>query len=192
MNKKIVAWSIAGVIAFSSLMFVGSVFSMLNTEASKRVTKEAKQLDNTSEFDNLKKKINQSVQIPDAAYDKLQSIFNSYAEARTSNGSDDGSLMKWVQESIPNVDTTLYQNLMNLIVSSRDSWTMRQKELVDFDREHRLLFERQPNGFFLGLFGRKYTPIKVITSTNTEKAFESGNDDDTILFKPVQSTGIEK
>jgi hypothetical protein len=90
--------------------------------------------------------------------------------------------MTWIKESIPNVDVKTFDNLQNIIVSSRDSWTMRQKELVDLSREHEKLLNMFPSGVILKMLGHKSIEIVIVTSTATEEAFKSGKDDNTKLF----------
>lgn len=138
---------------------------------------DAKLVDNSSEFDNMWKKIAQTAQIPEAKKNALKEIFESQAAARTGKGGG-GELMKWVQESIPNPDLSEYKTVLNIIVSSRDSWTFRQKELVDIARQYNEMLSTFPSNVFLGFFGMQKINPKVITSSRTENAFSSGKDDD--------------
>lgn len=170
-----------GIITAGSTV-VGYGFNIYNTEATLETTYNAKVADNTSEFDNMWKKIQQVAQVPIAQKDALKDIFTSYAEARTGKG-DGGSLMKWIQESVPTISTKTFENVQNIIVSSRDSWTMRQKELVDLSREYNNNLAVKPRGWFLGWMGFKVIVPKVITSSKTGEAFVSGKDDDVNLFK---------
>ncbi len=159
-----------------------SVISTSNQEVSLRTTIETKQKDNTSQFDNMFKSIDQAAQVTSAQKDALIEIFNGYAQARTGNGGG-GEVMKWVQESIPNVDTKTFQNLQNIITSKRDEWTMRQREILDLSREHTTLLRRFPSGMILGFLGRKEIPVQIITSARTKETFVSGEDNNTSLFK---------
>lgn len=179
--NKMIGWSIIGVVAFLGINIGVYFMTTLNREASLNTTKVAKQLDNTSELDNLKKKISQTVQISEKQFENLKSIIVGNAEARSSGGNTD-AIMTWVQESVPTVDTSVYNNLINIITSSRDAWTMRQKELIDIDREHRLMYNTYPSKWVLTIIGRKPSDIIVITSTDTEEIFKSGKDDDVKLF----------
>ncbi len=159
----------------------GMAVSSLDKEAGVRTLIEAKQRDNTSEFDNMWKKISQSAEIPAAKKDALMEIFTAHAKARTTGG---GGLMKWVQESVPNVRLDEFQNLQNIVISSRDRWTARQKEILDLQRAHDLMFEKVVNGAILRAFGRdKLDRVQIITSSRTEKAFDEGVDDDVSLFQ---------
>jgi hypothetical protein len=169
-----------GCIAFTLIYFAIAVISCSNQEATLRVTIVAKQKDNTSEFDNMFKKISQVAQVSAKQMESLKEIFASHAQARSTGG--DNQVMTWVKESIPNVDTTTFNNLQNIITSSRDRWTMRQKELIDLSREHEKLLAVFPSNMILSMLGRKSIPITIVTSGRTEKAFETGKDDDTKVF----------
>lgn len=137
---------------------------------------------NMAEMDNMWKKISQVVQVNDSHKESLKEIFTSYAEARTGGG-DQGSLMKWVQEAIPNTtqlgDT--YKQVMNIITGSRDQWTANQRALVSIAEQYNLLLVRFPTNLLLGMFGFEKIDPKVITSSRTENAFETGKDDDVDL-----------
>lgn len=181
MNKTILSLIVVAVIgligAFGFAMYGVSTY---NTAKRLHNLYDAKLVDNTSEFDNMWKKISQVAQIPSAKKDGLREIFEGYASARTGN-TDSGSLMKWVQESIPNPDLSEYKDLMNIIVGSRDSWTNRQKELVDIARQYNEMLSVFPSNIFLGLFGMEKINPKVVTSSRTDNAFATGRDDDVDL-----------
>jgi hypothetical protein len=187
-----------GVVAvFLAFMLMG----WSNAERAQRNLLTAKQKDNTSEFDNLKKKINGIVSIPEAKMDALKSIFVEHAQARTSGGSQDGSLMKWVTESVPNVGDAagIYDQVLNLVVASRDSWTQRQKEILDMKRVHDNILDLGFRGLFLtSVLGRQKIEVVIVTSVATKRAFETGEDnDDGTLFKrradkPSEKTAVEK
>jgi hypothetical protein len=185
MTKTLIAvLSVLGALLLAALIMGGTVISTLNNETDLRVAIEAKQRDNTSEFDNMFKTISQSAQVSQGSKQALQDIFTSYAKARSggNDGTSGGSLANWIKEAVPNVDMHTFNNLQNIIVGHRDSWTMRQKELLDLNREHEGLISRFPSGLICSMFGRKSINIQIITSTRTEKAFETGKDDDTKVF----------
>lgn len=152
---------------------------LYNNAATLKNTYEMKVKDNSSEFDNMWKKISQVTQIADSKKDAFREIFNGYATARTPDGA--GKVMFWVKENAPTADLAVYDKAQNIIVGSRDSWTFRQKELVAIAEQYNKLLVRFPSNFILGMFGFQKIDPKVITSTRTEKAFESGKDDDVNL-----------
>ena len=172
--------AVIGTIVVGLILLISTIIGITNQEVVLRTTIEAKQLDNTSEFDNMFKKIKQTAQVPDAYFAKLKDLVVSYADARTSPNA--GAVMNWVQEAVPNASPEMYNNLQNIITSSRDRWTMRQKELIDINREHTKLLRTFPNNVILSLFGRKEITLKIVTSTKTEESFSTGKDDDLKLF----------
>jgi len=186
MSKKIMAVVGCGVLAVLFLIIMAvSLVGVLNTEARLRTTIEAKQKDNTSEFDNMWKKISQVAQVPEQKKNALMEIFSSHAKARAGDKGQGGAMMSWITESVPNVDLKVYDKLQNIIVASRDAWTMRQKELIDLARERTQMFRTIPSNFFLAIGGRIESDVKItiVTSSRTDRAFQEGKDDDVELFK---------
>jgi hypothetical protein len=59
---------------------------------------------------------------------------------------------------------------------------MRQKELIDLNREHDNVIDLFPSNMVCSTFGRQKITITVITSSKTEKIFETGKDDDVSVF----------
>jgi hypothetical protein len=172
--------SILAIILLFGVSLMGYGVSTYNTATDLKNQYEAKISANKADFDNVKKVILQTAQVSKTQLDKLQEIYVKYADARTSDVT--GAVMNWVQEAVPNIDTSTMNNLQNIIVSSRNSWTNRQKELVDISREYNLLLVKFPSNILLSVFGFKKIDPLVITSTETEKAFETGKDDNTNVF----------
>jgi hypothetical protein len=71
---------------------------------------------------------------------------------------------------------------MKIIVSQRDGFKFRQKEILDYKREHDNLLTTFPNIMFASILGRNKIDVVIVTSTRTEDAFRSGKDDDVNLF----------
>jgi hypothetical protein len=178
----IVGLGVVSIIVLMVVFVVSTFIGAFNSATDFTVTIEAKIKDNKNEFDNMKKKICQVAQVSTEQMNALADIFNGYAKARSGNGDDGKLIMKWISESIPNVDTSTFKNLQNIIVSSRDAWTMRQKELIDLQREYNRLLKRFPSNFMLRVMGFKEVEIPVIISTVTEETFKTGKDDDTAVF----------
>lgn len=178
MKNKILIWVIVGVLlagaASVGLMYV----SYSNQEIQLRNLITAKMADNKSEYDNMWKKISQVAQVTQEERKSLEGIILGNANARSPKS--DKQIMTWIKEAVPNVDNKTFINLQNIITASRDSFTMRQKELIDMNREHDNLIMVFPGSIFVGSRGK--IEIKVITSTKTEKVFDSGKDDDTKVF----------
>jgi hypothetical protein len=146
-----------------------------------------KQTDNKNEMDAMWKNISQTAQVAEKDRASLMEIFNGYATARA--GTDPKTpLMNWIKEAVPNIPAGTFDKLMNIIVAQRDGFKFRQKEILDFKREHDNLIDTFPSNIFAGLLGRHKIDVVIVTSTRTENAFKTGKDDDTQLFsKPTPS-----
>jgi hypothetical protein len=179
-SMLLIGAAILACILLLTVVIGGILVSQYNGAATLKNQYEMKVKDNSSEMDNMWKKISQVCQLPEAKKNAFKEIFTSYAQARTPE--DGGKMMLWIKESAPNLDLNIYDNAQNIIVSSRDSWTMRQKELVGVAEEFNRRLSVFPGNVVLGMFGFQKIDPKVITSTRTEKAFETGKDDDTDLF----------
>lgn len=179
MNKTIIGLGIVGVLLFFVLFGFGSYVNYSNQEVKLRNLIVAKMTDNTNEYDNMWKKISQIAQVADKDRSSLSEVFNSYAEAR--NNGNKNAVMNWIKESVPNVDSKTFTNLQNIIAGSRDSWTQRQKELIDYNREHDNLLTLFPSSLFVGR--RAKIDIKIVTSSKTKETFKTGEDNDVDLFK---------
>ena len=97
-----------------------------------------------------------------------------------------------VHEAVPTVDTSTFNNLLNIVTSSRDAWTMRQKELIDLKREHDNIIDLFPSNLICMVLGRQKIDIKIVTSSRTGEAFKTGKDDDVDLFNRKKETNAEK
>jgi hypothetical protein len=181
MKKLILPLSLVAVIGVVLIGIITLIWAIggYNGAAQLKNTYEMKVKDNSSEFDNMWKKISQVTQIADSKKDAFKEIFNGYATARTPQGG--GQMMLWVKENAPNLDLSVYDKAQNILVASRDGWTMRQKEMVGIAEEYNKRLVTFPSNLLLGLFGFQKIDPKVITSSRTEKAFETGKDDDVSL-----------
>lgn len=177
--KKILL-AAAGVAALVAVVFVVSCISVSNKEQRLRNSIDGKVKANMAELDNCTKQISQVTQVAKFDRESLAKLFVEHAEARSTGG--ENMIMTWVKESVPSVDASTMKQLVNIISATRNKWTMRQTEIAQLGVEHenaRLLWpgtETFPFSMFVG--GKEKIDIKIVTSTRTEKAFETGKDDD--------------
>lgn len=178
---KNIGLAVFGLFLAFIVMFAGMLMSYHNEEVSLRNAITAKQVDNTNEFDNMWKKIAQVAQVSEKQKEAFKEIFTSYVSGRGANSSD-GQMMTWVKENVPTPDLSIYNEVLNIIVASRNSFTTRQKELLDMKRAHDNLIDQLPSGFFLRIIGRDKINVTIVTSSKTDKVFETGKDDDINVF----------
>jgi hypothetical protein len=183
MNKSLLA--LLGIVGTGILLVVILLvmcISFHNKDTGLRIQQITKQTDNRSEMDAMWKIIDQSAQVTVMQKNALMDIFTSYAEGRT-GGNGNASLMKWIQEAIPNVDQTTYTKLMNTITAQREGFKFRQKELLDIKRERDTNLDRFPGVLLASICpgDHKKIDVVIVTSSRTEEAFKTGKDDNTTL-----------
>lgn len=168
--------------AFITVLFIGGGIAVgaYNGASSLKNTYEMKVKSNSAEFDNMFKKLKQVVQIPEQKKQAFREVFENYAKERSTGG--DKQIMTWITEAVPNVDLNIYDQILNIITGSRDSWTMKQTELVSIAEQYNRKLSVFPSNVILGVFGFEKIDPKVITSTHTDEVFASGKDDDVLLF----------
>lgn len=177
MKKTLIFVAIAifvlGIIGVVSV--AGTCLSWYNKENKQRLLVQAQQKNNEVVFDNVWKTVAQLAQVSDDYKTSFKDIYVGIMDGRYGKG--DGSLMKWVTESNPNFDISLYTKLSNVIEGSNATFTENQRMLIDLGREHDLILTTPPASFFYSLIGKEHIELKIVTSTKTENAFKTGKND---------------
>ncbi len=184
LTEKSILASIAAVGTAILFVVLASIYCLgvYNAQQSLKNLYEAKVDANRADLSNLKSKLPEAASVTTAQMEQLGALFNGYAAARTPESS--GAIMNWVKETVPQIDQSTFKNLQNIITSTRDSWTERQKELVDISRVYNTNLDKQPSGLVLSVFGKfeRIKPIVIVTS-DTNRAFSTGTDERMDLFK---------
>lgn len=178
-TKKIVALVSAAIVAFMLLIGFFMNISIENTEIDLRERTVAQEKKCEAYFDKMWKILKQKAGVTDQYKQAFKEIYPQLIEGRYSKG--DGTLMKWIQESNPNFDISLYKSLMNSIEVERTGFFNEQSTLIDMQREHSVYLKKAPNRWFLD-DNLKPVEIKVITSSNTKEVYSTGEENDIELF----------
>ncbi len=131
-------------------------------------------------YDKLWKVIQQKAQVADQYKDAFKDIYTQLIEGRYSNDKG-GTLMKWITESNPAFDVSLYKDLISSIEAERSGFFMEQKKLIDLSNEHRILKSTFPSSIFIG--GRADIPITIVSSDATKQVMQTGEENDIEIFK---------
>jgi hypothetical protein len=131
-------------------------------------------------YDKLWKVIAQKAEIANQYKEDFKEIYPKLIEGRYGNEKG-GSLMKFIQESNPKFDISLYKDLMLSIEAERMGFFMEQKKLIDINNEHTIIRQTFPSSIFVG--GRPDEKIKIVSSTATKKVMESGKEDEIGIYK---------
>lgn len=177
--KKLILIAIGVIVLVGTLCLVGCYFSYNNKEIRLRTEAEAQRGKVEGVHDKMWKVIQQKAQVTDEYKDAFSEIYPVIMEGRYS-GNGDGSLMKWVTESNPNFDTSLYKDLMQSIEVLRTEFQRNQEMMLDVVREHQVYISTFPNRLFIS----NKTPIEytVVSSSNTKTVFFTNVDDNINLF----------
>ena len=178
-NSKFYVILVSIFVAIMAITAIGMTFSYNNQEVALRQQAEAQRAKVESNFDTMWKIISQQAQVSNEYKDAFKEIYPDLIAGRYSQG--DGSLMKWIQESNPDFDASLYKTLMQSIEVQRIQFDKTQQRMVDIIREHETLCQTLPSSWFI----KDKTPIEytVISSSKTKLTMETGVDDDVELFK---------
>jgi len=193
--KWIAPLAIVGVLVLGFVGLVGMFISYANQEVDLSTQFAAQQKANAVIYDKVWKTIQQKAGVANQAADKFKEIYSSIMNARYDG--KDQVLMNWIQEQNPNFDMSLYKDLSMSIEANRAEFANVQQKLIDIQREHNRLRLRFPSSIFLSIKGVKELQMQLVTSTRTEKAFETGVDNEVNLFaeKPTSqntNTSVEK
>lgn len=178
-----------GLVLFISLTLFFYDMSVDNKVISKREAFKAQDDIRKANYDKMFKVVAQTAQIPDhfmnEAKEAFKEIYTPLMEGRYSNERG-GALMSWINEHNPNFDLNtfgkMYERLQVAIEANREQFFVEQKKLIDIKRDYDVYVNQKPSKWFVN-DGLKPLELKLITSTKTEKVFESGVEDDVELFK---------
>ena len=177
--KKIILIALLVILGCGAATFAVMYFSYNNKEIALRAKAEAQVGKIEGVHDKMWKVIQQKAQVTTEYKDAFAEIYPDIISGRYS-GEGDGSLMKWVTESNPNFDTSLYTDLMQSIEILRSEFQRNQETMLDLVREHKTLCTTYPGRWFISnTMEIEYT---VISSTKSKVVMETGIDDDVKLF----------
>jgi hypothetical protein len=170
---------VAAIVAVFGIVMVG-VYGVSVSNKEVRVRNQGKMQQKNLEvvYDETWKVISQIAQVADKYADDFKDIYSNIMSERYSKG--DGSLMKWVHERNPDFDPSLYNKLANAIEGKRAKFAAEQKKMLEIKRVHddiRLTF---PSSLICG--GRPEIEVQLVTSAKTQKAFETGEENDVNVF----------
>ena len=178
--KKFIILSILAFIAIVGISCISMYFSYNNKEIKLRELAEAQRGKIEGVYDAMWKIISQKAQVTTEYKDAFAEIYPEIISGRYSNGENDGSLMKWIQEANPNFDASFYKDLMQTIEVQRIQFQKAQERMLDIIREHKVLCNTYPSKWFISNdLEIEYT---VISSTKSKLTMETGIEDDINLF----------
>ena len=176
MNKELAI--VSAVIAMSFLFILGMFFHYNNQEKRLHVQIEAQRGKIEGVHDKMWKVITQKAEVSADYRASFDSIYVGIMQGRYSDGG--GGLMKWITESNPEFDTSLYKDLMQSIELLRTEFQKAQERIIDLIRERKTLIEVYPSCWFVQ--DKSEIEYTIISSTRSKTVMETGIDDEVRLF----------
>lgn len=175
--KGLVIGLVASVLVVAALLF-GTYISANNDDRQLRNLAEAQRDLIEAQYDNMWKVLQQKAKVTNEYKSSFKEIFVGIIEGRYDN--DSNTLMKWIKESNPEFDASLYKDLMASIEIKRTEFLNVQKRMIDIIREHNDLLSVAPKCWFVS--NKTKIEYTVISSTRTKQVMDTGMDDDVELF----------
>jgi ribosome-binding protein aMBF1 (putative translation factor) len=184
MNKNLILGVILGGTFLLSFLIIFSMsvsYNNTNVDLMELITAQNQKV--ALHFDNTFKKIQQIAQVADKSKDAFKELYIPLMEARY--GNDQTVMMKWITESNPNFDNSLYKKVADVIESSRDELTNEQDKLADYIRERNAFIKKWPASSFV----KDKLEIKAnfISSRKTKDAVSTGEDNDIDVFQSAKT-----
>jgi len=159
-----------------SLLFgITTYFSFANKGIAIENTLDAKYEDNKNVMAGFSTKVKEIAQVAKMSADAQGKLIEL---ANKSRYGEEGSraAFQFFQEQNPNVDTTLFRNLQQVIESERTRFSVAQTEMLDIKRSYKTMLDQPYSGFWLKLAGLPKTNLDkytIVINDYTNSAFET-------------------
>ncbi|MBR5332976.1 MAG: hypothetical protein IKV32_06755 [Muribaculaceae bacterium] len=166
------------IIAVIAIVLIAMYFSYNNKEIALRKEAEAQKGKIESVHDKMWKVIKQKANVTEQYRDMFEKVYPDIIAGRYSG--EGAMAMKWIQEANPEIDATLYKDVMQAIEIQREHLHSAQTRMLDVIREREALIESYPSRWFVS--NKSEIEYEVISSTRSKTVMETGLDDDVEIF----------
>jgi hypothetical protein len=201
----LIAGGITLVLLFS---MIASCVSFRNTAVKLESSVKAQYQSNQNTYDAFWKKVTEVAQVPDEYKEAFKDVLVADTSARYGKEGADATML-WIQERSINFDASLYKQLATIIEGGRNEFRQSQDDLLDKQR----VYENHLNtvngslwaGFngFPKVVGGDLAPpsdkdgdglltvldYKIVTSSKTQQAFATGEDEALDVFGKKKEKG---
>lgn len=172
---------LAVLVGFVFIIIVPFWVGTSNKEIQLRNRFEARGEDRMIAFDTMWKMISQKAQIASDHKEAFLKVCSQWADARTGSPNE---LMRWIKENSPVYTAQLHLELMDTVEEQMTIFKKSQHDMIIVKNEQKDLITTFPTSMVVG--HRPLLKLKLITSTRTERVFQTGKDDDVDVFKDVK------
>ena len=166
------------IIAVLVVALVAMYFSYNNKEIALRKEAEAQKGKIESIHDKMWKVIKQKANVTEQYREMFEKVYPDIIAGRYSG--EGAMAMKWIQEANPEIDASLYKDVMQAIEIQREHLHTAQTRMLDVIREREALIESYPSRWFIS--NKSKIEYEVISSTRSKTVMETGLDDDVEIF----------
>lgn len=170
-----------GVIFTLAIIIALWAIGISNSERRIKLRGEAQQEVCEAFFSNMWEILQTKAGVADEYKEAFKEIYTPLIEGRYK---DNNLFMKWITESNPTFDPTLYKDLMVAIEGQRNGFFLEQSKLIDIDREHKTMKAVFPSNLIIGnrepIGGPK--GIVILKNLATTNAYATSTDSSPVLF----------
>lgn len=176
MSKTVIALIGVGVVlVLGGVSACATVVGVNNNLVKQENGIKAQYSQNQNNYDNYIKTLRETAQVPEMYTDDLKKVYGDVMKGRYG---PDGSkaMFQWIKEVNPNVDSSLYARIQQVIESGRASFQADQKSLIDKKRVYENSLGVFPDSMVASVLGFPKIDLSkydIVTSDETDKAFST-------------------
>jgi hypothetical protein len=178
-NKNPLVLALVGivvVIVLAILVVVGSAIGAYNSGNRFEQRIDAVYLNNQNILSNYTEKVQEAAQVTDMQKSDIKEVITAALQNRY--GKDGAkAVFQAIHEQNPQIDSTVYRKLQEIIQAGRDEFQNNQTTLIDVTRSYKTALGSMPGGFMMHLVGypkidlNKYKPL---VNGDVQNQFASG------------------
>ena len=162
--------------AVAAVVLVIMYFIFNNREVALRKEAEAQNGKIASVHDTMWKIIKEKAGVAEKYRKTFEKVYPELISGRYRESGSNA--MKWIQESNPDFDTSLYGSLMQSIEVQRVAFSHAQQRMLDIIRERETLINSMPQGWFIR--NKQKIDYVVIASETTNDVMHTRIDNETL------------
>lgn len=162
------------VLSAIAIVLLVTFFVVNNKETSLRKEAEAEEKFISSVHDTMWKVLKEKAGVSEQYRKTFEKVYPELVKGRYSERG--GNSMKWIMESNPDFDTSLYRDLMQAIDVQRNLFKSSQQRMLDIIRERDTLINTMPACWFI--INKSTISYTVITSDGTNEIMRTRIDND--------------
>jgi uncharacterized protein (UPF0333 family) len=165
---------LAGILGIAGIV-VASYFSAYNYGNQTEQNLKATQQQNKNILAQYGQKVMEVAQVPTMMRDDLVKVTNAAIQGRYGQ---DGSkaTFQWLKEQNPNLDSSLYKQIQQVIEAGRNDFQNGQERQIDLVRQYQTALGSIPRGWFLTMAGYpkiNLDDFKIVSTDRADTAFQT-------------------